>query len=158
MEFIFAPAREHPVVSGVSTSSPIDSQSQATSGEDIPMSCNEAEVPAISDPESVQPKRSTLADAIAAPVKNCAPALSESSYVSPEEAIHRTGGPAPLSINSQELIRTYFEKTPSFNFHRDTRPSPSTRNKLDTFYKLLQMRRQEHHSRCLTASLYVLVS
>ena len=115
MEFTFAPAREHSVVSGASASSPIDSQSRATSGEDVPMSCNEAEVPAISDPESVQPKRSTLADAITAPVKNFAPALSESSYVSPEEAIHRTGGPAPLSINSQELIRTYFEKTPSFN-------------------------------------------
>ena len=115
IEFIFAPAREHPVVSGLSTSSPIDSQSQATSGEDLPMSCNEAEVPDISNPESVQPKRSILADAIAAPVKIFAPALSESSYVSPEEAIHRTGGPAPLSINSQELIRTYFEKTPSFN-------------------------------------------
>ena len=60
MEITFAPAREHPVVSGASTSSPIDSQSQATSGEDIPMSCNEAEVPAISDPESVRPHKLTL--------------------------------------------------------------------------------------------------
>ena len=158
VELAFAPAREHPVVSGVSTSSPIDSQSQATSGEDIPMSCNEAEAPAVSDPESAQPKRSTLADAIAAPVKNVAPALSESSYVSPEEAIHRSGRPAPLPINSQELIRTYLRKPPHLICHRGTRPSLSTRNNLDTFYALLQMRRQEHHLRCLTASLYVLVS
>ena len=114
-EFVFSPALEHPVLSGTFISSHIDQQTRDLSDVEVPMSCSETEGQAISDPESVHPKRSTLADAISTPVRNVAPALGVSSYASPDEAVQRSGGPAPLSIKNQELIRTYFEKTPSFS-------------------------------------------
>ena len=80
------------------------------------MSTGEIEGLTNTDLESGHYKRSTLADAIAAPVHNFAPHFSEGSeHVSPDEAIQRSGGPAPHSIHSQELIRTYFEKTHSFS-------------------------------------------
>ena len=115
IEFVFSSALEHPVLSGASTSSRMDRQSKILSDEEVPMSCGETGGQAVSDPESVHPKRSTLADAFSAPVRNFAPALSLPSYASPDEVVQRSGEPAPLSINSQELIRTYFEKTPSFS-------------------------------------------
>ena len=79
------------------------------------MSNGEIEGPANTGLKSEHYK-STLDDAIAAPVRNFAPRFSEGSdHVSPDEAIQRSGGPAPLSIHSQELIRTYFEKAHSFS-------------------------------------------
>ena len=111
IEFSFAPALEHPVVRGASSSSHIDHQSKALSEEEMPTSGGETCEHAVSDLESVKHKRSILADAFSAPVRNFAPLLSEgSSYLSSDEAIQRSGGPAPLSIKSQELIRTDFEK------------------------------------------------
>ena len=80
------------------------------------MSTGEIEGPANTDVESEHYKRSTLVDAIAAPVRNFAPRFSEGSdHVSPDEAIQRSGGPAPLSIHSQDLIITYFERAHSFS-------------------------------------------
>ena len=115
VEFAFAPAHEHRVLSGASASVRADSPSNVISGGEEFMSTGENEGLTNTDLESQHYKRSTLADPIAAPVHNFAPRFSEGSeYVSPDEAIQRSGGPAPLSIHSQELIRTYFEKAHSF--------------------------------------------
>ena len=97
---MFSPALEHPVLSGTATSSRIDQQSKDLPDVEVPMSCDETEGQATSDPESVHPKRSNLADSISAPVRNIAPALSVSSYTSPE-AVQHSEGHAPHSINSQ---------------------------------------------------------
>ena len=107
--FAFSPALEHRVLSCASTSGHVDPPSNAVSGGEELMSNGEIEGPANTDLESEHFKRSTLADAIATPVRNFAPRFSEGSdHVSPDEAIQRSGRPAPLSIHSQELIRTYF--------------------------------------------------
>ena len=109
VEFAFAPAYEHRVLSEATASGRADSPSNAMSGVEEFMSTGKNEGLTNTDLESEHYKRSTLADAIAAPVNNFAPRFSEGSeYVSPDEAIQRSGGPAPLSIHSQELIRTYF--------------------------------------------------
>ena len=107
IEFEFSPAQEHYVLSGASASGRVDSPSNVMSGGEEFMSTGEIEGLTNTDLESEHYKRSTLADAIAAPVHNFAPRFSEGSeYVSPDEVIQRSGGPAPLSIHSQELIRT----------------------------------------------------
>ena len=116
VEFAFAPAHEHRVLSGASASGHADSPSNVMSGGEEFMSTGEIEGLTNTDLESEHYKRSTFADAIAAPVHNFAPRFSEGSEcVYPDEAIQRSGGPAPLSIHSQELIRTYFEKAHSFS-------------------------------------------
>ena len=116
IEFAFSPALEHRVLSSASASGHVDPPSNAVSVEEEFMSTGEIEGPANTDLESEHSKRSTLADAIAAPVCNFAPRFNEGSdKVSPDEVIQRSGGPAPLSIHSQELIRTYFEKAHSFS-------------------------------------------
>ena len=116
IEFAFSPAQEHQVLNGGSASGRVDSTSNVMSGGEEFMSTGEIEELATTDLESEHYKRSTLADAIAAPVHNFAPRFSEGSeYVSPDEVIQRSGGPAPLSIHSQELIRTDFEKAHSFS-------------------------------------------
>ena len=67
MEFVIYPAFEHPVLSCASTSCHIDQQPKPLSEEDMHISCSEMKERAISNPESVCYKRSTLADATSAP-------------------------------------------------------------------------------------------
>ena len=116
IELAFSPAQEHHVLSGASASGRVDSPSNVMSGGEEFMSTGAIEELTNADLESEHYKRSIFADAIAAPVHNFAPRFSEGSEcVSPDEVIQRSGGPAPLSIHSQELIRTYFEKAHSFS-------------------------------------------
>ena len=73
--FAFAPAQEHRVLSGASASGRVDSPSNEMSGGEEFISTGEIEGLTNTDLESEYYKRSTLADAIAAPVHNFAPAL-----------------------------------------------------------------------------------
>ena len=73
IEFAFSPALEHHVLSSASASGHVDPPSNAVSGEEEFMSTGEIEGPANTDLESEHYKMSTLADALAAPVRNFAP-------------------------------------------------------------------------------------
>ena len=110
-DFSFAPALEHPFVSGGSSCSHIDHQSKALSEEEMPMSCGEMCEHAVSDLESVHHKRSISADANFAPVRNFAPLpplLSEGSSYS-----HPTKRSKDLEdqLHFQSKARNSFELT-----------------------------------------------
>ena len=149
IEFAFSPALEHHVLRSASASGHVDPPSNAMSGEEEFMSTGEVEGPPNTDLESEHYKRSTLADVIAAPVLNFAPRFSEGSdYISPDEAIQRSGGPAPLSIHSQELNRTYFEKAHSFNLPQGHPTISLNQEQMGIFSASLQTRRQGLRLRC----------
>ena len=112
VEFELSPAREYLSLSCASASGRVDHQSDFETDKESQECGNGMEESAASDPESGHYQRSTLADALSAPVRIFAPALSEcSSYKSPNEDNSHPKGPASLSIYSQELNRKNFEAT-----------------------------------------------